>query len=493
MTALRELLWESAVGTVPPLEISGLDYDSRRIQPGFAFFAFPGENVDGHDFVPQARAAGASVVVSGRPRPGGDPGEWVQVKHGRRALAQAARGFYEAPDETIKLIGITGTNGKTTTAFLIDELLRSAGLKTGRFGTINYRLGDQLEEAVNTTPESLDLVRLLSRLREMSADYAVLEASSHALELGRIYGLRFEAAIFTNLTQDHLDFHGTMERYGAAKGRLFEGAGGPAPRFSILNLDDPWGRRYQQFPAEETVTYALRRKADLTAKDIESDFDGLRFRIVGRGLDLPIRSRLLGRFNVYNLLAAAACGSALGLDAKALRRGLEAAETAPGRFETVRAGQSFLVAVDYAHTDDALRNLIRAAKRIAPRGGKVLTVFGCGGDRDRAKRPLMGAAAGELSDRVILTSDNPRMEDPLRILADAEVGLQRVEANYLREPDRRSAIRKALLEAGPNDVVLIAGKGHETYQQVGKEKLPFDDRQTARELLQELLGRRRAG
>jgi len=478
----------AATGDVPAVEVAGLDYDSRRIGEGDVFFAFPGEQVDGHRFVDAARASGAAAIVSERPAPGGDAGVWVTVDHGRRALAEAALAFYDHPDRRLKLIGVTGTNGKTTTVALIDQILRTAGFTTAKLGTIEHRVGDRAVAAVNTTPESLDLVRYFAELEEIGGTHVALEASSHALELGRIYGMAFDTAVFTNLSQDHLDLHGDMASYARAKRRLFEGAGGPAPRTAVINVDDPVGREFLAVGGFEATTVGRAEDADVRAVGVEADLDGLRIALETPAGPLEIRSELAALYNVENILAAVGTGLAQGLGLTTIREGVESCTAVPGRFEAIREGQDFLVVVDYAHTDDALRNLIEAARAIAGKG-RILTLFGCGGDRDREKRPRMGQVAGELSDRVFLTSDNPRHEDPLRILADAEVGLQRVDADYVRVPDRRKAMREALMEARSGDVVLIAGKGHEPYQIIGSEKLKFDDRETARELLHELRGR----
>ncbi len=492
MTLDALLAHSETLTPAPSIPVTGLEYDSRKVRKGGVFFAFPGEHVDGHRYVPMARAAGAAAIVSERSAPDGDRGVWVQVRHGRRALAAAALAFYDDPDQRIRLIGVTGTNGKTTTAYLADSVLRSAGTTTGLVGTTGYRIGDRWLPAANTTPESLDLVRMLEELERRSGTHMTLEASSHALRLGRISGFHFDTAVFTNLTQDHLDFHGDMESYFQSKRMLFEG-NGPRPRAAVVNTDDAYGRRLLEIEGIQALAFSVRGPADIRAVEAESTYDGLKIRAATPQGEILLRSPLVGWFNVANILAAVGVGLAQEMDLQTISRGIEACAAVPGRFEIIREGQPFLVAVDYAHTDDALRNLISAARRLAPAGGRILTVFGCGGDRDRVKRPLMGAAAGELSDRVILTSDNPRTEDPMRILADAEVGLQRVDADYAREPDRRKAIAKALNEAVPGDIVLIAGKGHETYQQIGDEKLPFDDRETARELLRERTHGRRAG
>ncbi len=491
---LREALADcETLGAAPEVEIRGLDYDSRRIEPGFVFFAFPGERVDGHRFVEDVRARGAAAVVSERPRPQGDSGAWARVRHGRQALACAALAFYRHPDRRIKVVAVTGTNGKTTTVYLIDSVLRAAGRVTARIGTIDHRVGDEAMAAVNTTPESLDLVRYLARLEGAQGAFACVESSSHALELGRFYGFEVHAAVFTNLSRDHLDFHGDMASYERAKRRLFEGAGAAPPSFGVINADDAAGRRLLELGGFEPLSFALDRDADVTAAEVEAGFEGLAFELRTPQGSARLRSPLIGDFNVRNLLAAAAASLACGVELSTVVEGLAACPGAPGRFETVREGQDFLVAVDYAHTPDALENVIRAARQMLPKGGRILTLFGCGGDRDREKRPLMGEVAGRLSDRVIVTSDNPRSEDPLRIIADATVGLQCVDADFVREPDRALAIRAALKQARTGDIVLLAGKGHETVQKVAEGALPFDDREVAREVLRELRNGRRAG
>lgn len=475
-------------GAIPPAlgaaRVTGLDYDSRRIEPGFVFFAFPGSRHDGRQFARDALERGAVAVVSPLPALPGFEEVWIEVAHGRQALAQAARNFYGAPDERLLLTGITGTNGKTTTCYLVDAVLRAAGSVTALVGTIEYRLAGEARPAVNTTPESLDLFRLLAELERRGGTHVTMEVSSHALALGRVYGFRFHTAVFTNLTRDHLDFHGTMEGYFAAKCRLFEGAGAPPPKVSVVNRDDPWGGRIPLPGGTRRLWYGLRSGADVRAEKVASTPEGLRLEVSYDGRRLAIRSPLAGRPNVYNILAA--CGTALGygLDAEAIVKGIEECRTIPGRFERVDEGQPFLVIVDYAHTDDALRNLIGMARELVR--GRIITVFGCGGDRDRAKRPLMGAAAGELSDFVVLTSDNPRSEDPLAIMREARAGLEQYSTRFVEEPDRARAIRRAIEEARPGDAVLIAGKGHETYQVLADRVIPFDDREVARGVLREL-------
>ena len=468
-------------------EVSGLAYDSRSIRKGDLFFAFAGAKVDGARFAGAALERGAVAVVSDRPRPEGFAGEWIEVAHGRRALALAARSFYQQPDERIRVTGVTGTNGKTTSTTLVDAMLRHAGLTTALIGTIEYQLAGRVLPAVNTTPESLDLFRMLHDLEVAGGTHATLEASSHALHLGRIYGMRFHTGAFTNLTRDHLDYHHTMDEYFAAKQLLFTPQSAPPPRFAVVNADDAWGRRLDLAPESEPMWYGLDqappdpRGRYFQGRRIESSFTGMRFEIEEGGRREGVETALVGRINVYNILLAWGVGVSLGLSAGEMQEALRRFKSVPGRFERVEEGQPFLLVVDYAHTDDALRNVIGVARDMKPR--RVITLFGCGGDRDRTKRPLMGMAAGELSDFVVLTSDNPRSEDPAAIMNDAMVGLGRFDTKFVAEPDREKAIRRAMEEAGPGDIVILAGKGHETYQVLRDGPIPFDDREVARRVL----------
>ncbi len=476
-----------APAPVPPVPVTGLQYDSRQLSAGEVFFAFPGERVDGHQFIPQAIEKGAAAIVSERP-PLEIPPPWIQVPHGREALALASLNFYGHPDHRLALTGVTGTNGKTTTVYLADSVLRAAGFTTATFGTIEQTLAGRRRPTVNTTPESLDLVRHFVELEQHGGSHATFEVSSHALALRRVHGFQFHTVVFTNLTRDHLDFHGTLEEYAAAKRRLLEGAGGPPPRYAVINHGDPWGKRWEKLGGFETLSYGLDNGAAITAAKITCDFEGVRFTASTPSGRFPIRSPLLGKFNVLNILAAIGVGLSYGLSPEVISAGIGACGAVPGRFEPVDEGQHFVVVVDYAHTDDALRNVIQAAQELANERtppGRVITLFGCGGDRDRTKRPLMGEAAGSLSDLVVLTSDNPRSEDPLNIINDALVGLQRANAPYHVEADRAVGIRKAIQEARDGDIVILAGKGHETYQIVGGRTLPFDDREVARQVLRE--------
>jgi UDP-N-acetylmuramoyl-L-alanyl-D-glutamate--2,6-diaminopimelate ligase len=485
---LEEVLAGVALGgalakEIARVDVAGLAYDSRKVQEDFLFFAFAGSKLDGTGFAAEAMSRGARGVVSEEARPADFAGGWIEVEHGRHALATCARNFYGRPDERVQFTGITGTNGKTTTSFLIDAILREAGMTTGLIGTIEYRLAGERRDAPNTTPESLDTMQFAAELEKRGGSHLISEVSSHALALGRVYGFHFHTAVFTNLTRDHLDFHQTMEEYAAAKRMLFFPENAPAPRWAVLNRDDAASAAMAN-GRSQVLWYGLSGEAQLRAENIRTGFDGLRFDLCYEGARQPIESALAGRINVLNILAASGAALSYGMNPAAIARGVAALKAVPGRFERIDCGQPFLVAVDYAHTDDALRNVIQVAREMTK--GRVITLFGCGGDRDRAKRPLMGMAAGELSDFVVLTSDNPRSEDPLDIINDALVGLGRFDTPHIAEPDRAKAIRRALEEARRGDVVLIAGKGHEPYQVLKDRTIHFDDRETAREILGDL-------
>ena len=415
-----------------------MEYDSRRVRPGTVFVAMKGESSDGNRFIDQAIAAGAVAIVTDSateaPRPGV---AWAQVPHGRRALARLSANFYKRPAERIANTGITGTNGKSTTAFLVESILQAAGRKTALVGTIEYHVAGKILPAPHTTPESLELNQLLAEGLSQGVTESVMEVSSHALEQQRVFGIPFDVAVFTNLTRDHLDYHGTMEEYFRAKQVLFEGCGTDPPRAAVLNIDDEYGRQLLKLAkkkSSECFSYGLAA-GDFHAEIVQITARGTAFRWSTPAGKLAIWSPLIGNVNVYNVLAAAAAGYARDCSAEAIAKGIFNLARVPGRFERVDCGQPFTVVVDYAHTDDALRNLTALARDFVARAGlkgKVITLFGCGGDRDRAKRPLMGEAAGKGSDFVVLTSDNPRSEDPLAIMNDAVVGLQKSAARNMR-------------------------------------------------------------
>ena len=428
--------------------IRGLEYDSRRVKPGDVFVAMKGESSDGNRFIDKAIAAGAVAVVTDsadeKPR---DGVAWAQVPSGRRALARLSANFYHRPAEKLSITGITGTNGKSTTAFLVESILTAAGRKSALIGTIEYHVAGKTLPAPHTTPEALEINRMLAEALGHGATEAVMEVSSHALAQQRVYGIPFDVAVFTNLTRDHLDYHHTMEEYFASKTILFEGCGTDPPRAAVINTDDEYGQRLLQISrkrSSQILTYGLA-KGDLHAERLEITPHGTRFDLVLPDDRLALFSPLIGRVNVYNILAAVGAGYARGCSHEAMIKGVETLTRVPGRFERVDCKQPFTVVVDYAHTDDALRNLTAIAREFVQQNkGRVITLFGCGGDRDRAKRPLMGEAAGRGSDFVVLTSDNPRSEDPLAIINDAMVGLQRSGARYKVEPDRRKAIALAI-------------------------------------------------
>ena len=420
--------------------VSSVEYDSRRVKPGCLFVAMRGESSDGNRFIDQAVAAGAVAIVTDsaaeRPRPGV---AWAVVPNGRRALARISANFYKKPAERIAITGITGTNGKSTTAFLVEAILTAAGRKSALIGTIEYHVAGKVLPAPHTTPEALELNRIFSEALGNGATDAVMEVSSHALAQERVFGIPFDVAVFTNLTRDHLDYHKTMPEYFAAKRVLFEGCGTDAPRAVVANIDDESGAKLAEFSRKRSsvvLKYGWER-GDFHADNVDITTRGTRFDLVTPAGKIAAFSALIGRVNVYNILAAAGAGFARGCSTEAIAKGVDELASVPGRFERVECGQPFTVVVDYAHTDDALRNLTALARELVSAAkGRVLTVFGCGGDRDRKKRPLMGEAAGRGSDFVVLTSDNPRSEDPLAIINDAVVGLQRTGVKYTVEVEQ---------------------------------------------------------
>ena len=459
-------------GSADP-EISSLAYDSRKVAAGALFFALPGQKTDGAEFVSQAVAKGAAAVVTSAAVEGaGCP--VIRVPDARAAMADIAAAFYSYPSDSLKCVGVTGTNGKTTTAFLVRHLMESASLPCGLIGTVKYIVAGEESPAPRTTPEAVDLEEMLARMRDGGAKAVAMEVSSHALAQQRVRGIGFDAAIFTNLTQDHLDYHGSMESYFEAKGLLFEQAASQRAKKAraIFNADDRMGRLLAARFAKrlKAVTFG-QGAADFRATRIRFDAKGGTFQLDAKRKSYLVRLPLIGLFNVYNSLGALAAATACGIELRASVAALASAPQVPGRLERVPAKRNFQVYVDYAHTDDALRNVLATLRELNP--ARLLTVFGCGGDRDRAKRPLMAAAAEELSDWTVLTSDNPRTEDPEAILRDVEAGMRR--GKYDKVVDREAAIRRAIELAGPGDIVLIAGKGHENYQEFDGRKVPFDD------------------
>jgi UDP-N-acetylmuramoyl-L-alanyl-D-glutamate--2,6-diaminopimelate ligase len=484
--ALQALLQGVQVRSALPekeLRIRQVANDSRRVEPGALFVAIHGVATDGNLFAKDAAARGAVAILSEDATPAEWPREipWIRVSEGRKALATTAANFYRGPAQALKLVGVTGTNGKTTTTSLIDSILRASGAKTGLFGTIAYHTPRGDRPAPNTTPESLDLQNFFAEIRDSGGTFATLEASSHALAMDRLWGCHFAVAVFTNLTRDHIDYHKTFENYFAAKRMLFEGTGTGAPDVSVINTDDEWGKKLAGL-GKGTLTYGLQNGTDLKAKKFQLSFKGLNFTAQTPDGPIQVDSALVGRINVYNILAAIGAGIGLGLSHDVIEAGIRNLHAVSGRFERVDVGQPFLVVVDYAHTDDALENLIRTARELNMKG-RIITVFGCGGSRDRTKRPIMGELSGRLSDLSILTSDNPRQEDPLKIISDIVVGMQKSGGKYLIEPDRAKAIRMGVDEARAGDIVLLAGKGHEDYQIFSDHTIHLDDREEAKKAL----------
>jgi UDP-N-acetylmuramoyl-L-alanyl-D-glutamate--2,6-diaminopimelate ligase len=492
---LVEAVTSIGVGGDSDEPVTGVEYDSRRVRPGSVFVAMKGGSTDGNRYIEKAISAGALGIITDSPQAFDhlsvyEPGLPVlEVEHGRRALAQASAAFLGHPERRLAATGITGTNGKTTTAFLIEALLNAAARKSVLVGTIEYHVAGEVRPSVHTTPESRDLFELMAEGAARGATELITEVSSHALDQGRAVGVNFEVAVFTNLTRDHLDYHRTMEKYFAAKRLLFDGTVYPAPRVAVINAHDPH--------CEQLADVARKAGADVRTYGIGAgEWRASAFRLTpsGAAIDLEtpagaakVNSRLAGEVNILNLLAALTAAHARGVRFADLVKSVPRLQPVPGRFQSVDAGQPFTVIVDYAHTDDALRNLTALARQITgASGGRVITLFGCGGDRDRTKRPKMGQAAGEGSEFVVATSDNPRSEEPRAILAEVEPALKTTGTRYTIEPDRAAAIRLALGEARPGDVVLLAGKGHEKEQILASGPIPFDDVEVALSALGEM-------
>ena len=471
------------MNALPGIDVRGVAYDSRQVKPGDVFVALTGLKAAGADFAADAIRRGAVAVVADRPAESPTSVPWVVVTDARAAMADIAAEFYGHPSRSMQVVGITGTNGKTTTAYLLRAVFESAGKKCGLLGTVTYSVGNAELPASRTTPEAPDVQRMFRQMVDAGCEACVMEASSHALALRRVDATVFAAGVFTNLTRDHLDYHGDMESYFAAKKRLFEMLPPGAP--AIINLDDPRGDALRK-TVSVPVSYAINKPADVTPGPLTLTFKGLEFTARTPKGDVQVTSRLVGRPNVSNILAAIAAATALDLPTSAIERGLASLVHVPGRFELVSSGtDDVTVVIDYAHTDDALKNLLDTARPLAE--GRIITVFGCGGDRDRTKRPLMGAVAARLSDIVVITSDNPRSEDPVRIIEEIKRGLPPASdrsAATFTIVDRTEAIQFAIQKAEPGDLVLLVGKGHEQMQVIGGKELPFDEAAIARDALE---------
>jgi UDP-N-acetylmuramoyl-L-alanyl-D-glutamate--2,6-diaminopimelate ligase len=464
--------------------VSDITHNSRDAHLGSLFVAVRGELFDAHRFIPQVMEQGAVGVMSEQTAPADFKGAWLKVENVRRGMALAAAEVHAYPSRELQLVGITGTNGKTTTAYLIASIPEAAGEPVAMTGTVEYRVGSEKKKAERTTPEATDMQRMLRRAVAVGCKTAVMECSSQAMDFHRCDALEYAVAVFTNLTRDHLDYHKTMENYWYAKQRLFDCRLGSRPKTSVINVDDPRGVELADALERDSlrvIRYSVKSDADVTARNAEFSLNGMHFQLQTPAGNRDFHSPLVGPPHVYNTLAAVASGLALGYDLDVITRALEKCTGAPGRFERVPHDGAFAVVVDYAHSDDALLNVLRTARDVTQ--GRIITVFGCGGDRDASKRAPMGEAAGLLSDVVILTSDNPRTEDPEHILADAEVGIQKTGKPYEKIADRREAIHRAISQARPHDLVLIAGKGHEDYQIIGREVFHFDDKEVACEAL----------
>jgi len=466
-----------------PEPVIDVTHDSRQAREGTLFVAIKGLTMDGHRFVDDVGRRGAAGIISEYDPPDNFKGAWLKVEDAREALAKASAVINGNPSHQLDLVGITGTNGKTTTTYLCYALAEAAGVKPAMLTTVEYRIGDKREPAIRTTPEASDTNRFLRRAVDDCCGFAAMEASSQAIDLHRCDWLRFKIAVFTNLTQDHLDYHGTMESYFDAKKKLFDGRLGEAPSVCVVNIDDEWGIKLVddlRARGQRVVTYSQRQTADFIAEEINvSLIRGTSFLLRTPKGERQITSPLVGRPHVYNMLAATAAAVELGYDLEAIEKGLSTCVGAPGRFERVPNDRDFAVVVDYAHTDDALLNTLKTARDLTD--GRIITVFGCGGDRDKTKRIPMGRVAGENSDVAIITSDNPRTENPMEIIREIEVGVKETGTRYEILSDRRDAIFKAIALARQGDVVVIAGKGHENYQVVGNDKFHFDDREVAQE------------
>ncbi|MDD4879902.1 MAG: UDP-N-acetylmuramoyl-L-alanyl-D-glutamate--2,6-diaminopimelate ligase, partial [Candidatus Omnitrophica bacterium] len=462
------------------IDIKGVSSDSKTAGKDHLFIAVSGTNFDGHKFANEAADKGAAAVVLEKDTVLPEGVARIFVRDSRAAAPKIANNFFGRPIEKLTCIGITGTNGKTTISYLMDSIISAAGHSAGVIGTISYRIGKRLIPATNTTPGPVELYGFMGEMARNSGDYLVMEVSSHALDQNRVGGIGFAAAIFTNLTGDHLDYHKTFDEYFRAKSRLFEGLKDGA--YAVINIDDEWGKKLVKVSKGKVVTYGTKLVADYLASDIKLSLDGTRFTVNSPKGDLKVNSKLIGLHNVYNMTAAAACGMSLGFSSGEVKRGLEEMKAVPGRLEPVDCGQPFKIFVDYAHTDDALFNVLSALKPLI--GKKIIVVFGCGGDRDRTKRPRMGKVASEMADLVIVTSDNPRSEEPEAIIAEITAGISK--KNYKVVTDRSKAIEEALSAAREGDCVLIAGKGHETYQVLKNTTVTFDDREIAKCLAQKI-------
>lgn len=458
------------------MPVKGIAHNSRKVRDGFLFVCIRGFKDDGHNYIDDAYERGARVFLVEKeisPLPGSTV---IKTDNTRQALGKVAASFYDYPSEGLTLIGVTGTNGKTTTTHMVNNILKAAGYKTGLIGTINNEIGGRVLPSTRTTPDSLDLQQLLAQMKKDGVSHVVMEVSSHALELDRVIGCRYRVAVFTNLTQDHLDFHRDLQKYFKAKIKLFKFLLDDTAGVAVVNIDDQYGSQILETARKSSIAYGLQEDAELRGEDIRINPGGVSFTARFTGGRIPLNLKLTGKFNVYNALAATGTALALGIAPEKIKEGLEGLKGVAGRFELVDFGQNFTAIVDFAHTPDGLENILRTARELTTR--RIIVVFGCGGDRDRDKRPKMGKIAGELADMTIITSDNPRSEEPLDIIRDIEEGIRQIkDVEYLIVPDRKKAIHKGVEIAGQDDILIVVGKGHETYQEIKGKRYPFNDRE----------------
>ena len=490
MTLLSSLIEGSSLKLVgkADIDVTGITYHSKKVVAGNIFVCLQGHYTEGSKFISEAIANGAVAVVTDKELSNIEGIAQVLTTNPLEVLSFLSAKYYDFPSNKLNVLGVTGTNGKTTITYLLESIFETAGMPTAVIGTINYRFGKEILQPDTTTPLSSDLQFLLDKVVKKQIKTVLMEVSSHALSLNRVDNVEFDAAIFTNLTRDHMDFHKTFEEYFAAKLKLFKSLEQKAEKdrikFAIINNDDSWGEKIPELIKSKTITYGLSQKSDVYPSEIKYDSSGTSFTLNYGDLNIRIKSDLVGRHNIYNILATCACALNFGLTPESVQKGIENLKAVPGRLEKVECGQPFTVVVDYAHTDDALKNVLKTLKEIA--SGRIITLFGCGGDRDRSKRPIMGETAVTLSDYTIVTSDNPRSENPEKIVFDIEVGIRRTgNEKYEIILDRKEAIKRALQIAKKNDIVLLAGKGHENYQIIGTQKIHFSDKETVEDELSE--------
>ncbi|MFD1067231.1 UDP-N-acetylmuramoyl-L-alanyl-D-glutamate--2,6-diaminopimelate ligase [Oceanobacillus locisalsi] len=482
---LNEIGFYQTTGSIQDVEIVNVEMDSRKVKPGSLFVCIDGYTVDGHDFLQQAMDKGAAAAVISKEVSVSGDFPLIRVKDTGRALAMLSAAYYDYPTTKFPLIGVTGTNGKTTTTYLLDTIFEQQGKKSGVIGSIQVKIGEETFPVINTTPDVLELNRIFHQMQEKEAEQVIMEVSSHALDMGRVFGCDYDIGIFTNLSQDHLDYHKDMDDYLRAKSLLFSGLGNDyqqgKKKYAVINEDDDASDLLKRSTAQQVITYSCKQDADMMAKNIMLSPGGVAFKLVTPIGTTDIKTNLIGMFNVYNMLAASAAAIASGVGLDVIKEALESVKGVDGRFEPINEGQDYSVIVDFAHTPDSLENVLQTSREFAER--KVYVVVGCGGDRDRTKRPLMANVAVKYADHVLFTSDNPRTEDPVQILEDMTGHLTEEEATFEVISDRAEAIKYAVEQAQKDDIILIAGKGHETYQIVGQTKYDFDDRQIARDAI----------